>query len=72
MRPLEQIEGLYRLLEHCCAIPQFLNASDIRQLVRWSASTRFFEFAIGEIDEAVAQVGAMTSEKSEAPATNFG
>ncbi|WP_162917276.1 PqqD family protein [Dongia deserti] len=60
MRMLDQVEGLYRLLEHCCAIPHFLNSGDIQQLVRWSASIRFFEFAIADIDDSVAQVAAVT------------
>lgn len=60
MRLLDQIEGLYRMLEHCCAIPHFLSSGDIQLLVNWSANTRFFEFAITDIDEAVAQVDAMT------------
>lgn len=60
MRPLEQIEGLCRVLEHCCAIPHLLQARDIEHLVRWSAGIRFFEFAIADLDEAIAQVDLMT------------
>jgi hypothetical protein len=67
MRLLDQIEGLYRMLEHCCAIPRFLSSDDIQLLVDWSAGTRFFEFAITDIDEAVAQVDAMTGTERDAP-----
>jgi hypothetical protein len=66
MHPLEQVEGLYRFLEHCCAIPHLLDSNDIQLLVRWSANIRFFEFAIADIDEAVAQVDAMTGTEGEA------
>jgi hypothetical protein len=65
MRPLHQIEGLYRLLEHCCAIPCLLQASDVGDLVRWSAEICFFEFAIADLDEAIAQVDHMTAAKQE-------
>jgi hypothetical protein len=61
MRRLDRIEGLYRLLEHCCAIPEFLDAEDARCLTRWSADVRFFEFAATNTDDAVAQVAALVS-----------
>ena len=65
MRPLEQIEGLCRALEHCCAVPHLLQAGDIEHLVRWSAGIRFFEFAIADLDEAIAQVDLMTDWDDE-------
>jgi hypothetical protein len=65
MRRLEHIEGFYRLLQHCCAVPNFLTARDIQQLVQWSASIHFFEFAIASLDEAVAQIDAMTRGENE-------
>jgi hypothetical protein len=67
MRLLDQIEGLYRMLEHCCAIPHLLSSGDIQLLLDWSANTRFFEFATTDIDEAVAQVDAMTGTERDAP-----
>lgn len=75
MRPLHQIEGLYRLLEHCCAIPRLLQTSDVEDLVRWSAEICFFEFAIADLDEAIAQVDHMIGSKSgtlRQPLTHFG
>jgi hypothetical protein len=65
MQPLDQIEGLYRLLEHCCAIPHLLQTSDVEDLVHWSAEICFFEFAIADLDEAVAQVDDMTGAREE-------
>jgi len=62
---LEHVEGLYRLLQHCCAVPTLLTSGDIQKLVQWSADIHFFEFAIGDLDEAVAQVDAMTCEEDE-------
>jgi hypothetical protein len=62
MRRLSRIEGIYRLLEHCCAIPRFLDSADIRQLTQWSADIRFFEFAIVDLDDAIAQINALTEE----------
>ena len=61
MRHLDHVEGLYRLLEHCCAIPLFLNSGDIRCLTRWSAKIRFFEFATANIGDAIAQVATLVS-----------
>jgi hypothetical protein len=59
MRHLDHVEGLYRLLEHCCAIPQFLDAEDVRSLTQWSAGIHFFEFATVDIDDAVGQIAAL-------------
>lgn len=57
MRRLEQIDGVRRLLEHCCAVPRPLTIKDVRQLIRWSSGIRFFDFAVGDIDVAVARLG---------------
>jgi hypothetical protein len=62
---LDEVDGLYRLLEHCCAIPHLLSSRDVQQLVQWSAGVRFFEFAISDIDEAIAQVTAIIGEEAD-------
>jgi hypothetical protein len=62
IRRLGRLEGLYRLLEHCCAIPRFLTSTDVRRIVQCSADICFFEFAIADLDDAVAQIDAMTDE----------
>jgi hypothetical protein len=62
IRRLDRIEGIYRLLEHCCAVPRLLNAEDVRHLARWSADVRFFEFAIVGLDDAIAQINALAED----------
>jgi hypothetical protein len=66
MRLLDQIEGFYRMLEHCCAIPHLLSSRDIQLLLDWSTNTRFFEFATSDIGEAVSQIDAMTGTERDA------
>jgi hypothetical protein len=59
IRRLDRIEGIYRLLEHCCAVPRLLNSEDVRHLARWSADVCFFEFAIVNLDDAVSGINTL-------------
>jgi Coenzyme PQQ synthesis protein D (PqqD) len=61
VRRLGRLEGLYRVLEHCCAVPRPLEASDVHQLIRWTGGLEFFELAAGDLDSAVAQIQAITA-----------
>ena len=61
VRRLGRLEGLYRVLEHCCAVPRPLAATDVRQLVQWTGRLQFFEFAMGGLRDAVAQIQAITA-----------
>jgi hypothetical protein len=62
IRRLDRIEGIYRMLEHCCAVPRLLSAMDVRHLAEWSADIHFFEFAIVDLDDAVSQINALAEE----------
>ena len=61
VRRLGRLEGLYRVLEHCCAVPRALEATDVHQLIQWTARLQFFEFAMGDLSNAVAQIQAITA-----------
>jgi hypothetical protein len=61
VRRLEPLEGLCRVLEHCCAIPQPLDATDVQQLIQWTGRVQFFEFAMGDLGDAVARIQAITA-----------
>jgi Coenzyme PQQ synthesis protein D (PqqD) len=61
VRRVGRLEGLYRVLEHCCAVPRPLEASDVDQLIQWTGRVQFFEFAMGDLGDAVAQIQAITA-----------
>jgi hypothetical protein len=61
LRRLGRLEGLYRILEHCCAVPRALEANDVQQLIQWTGRLQFFEFATGDLADAVARIEALTS-----------
>lgn len=68
IRSLDCTEGIYRLLEHCCAVPKPLKCSDVRDLVQWSTHLHFFEFAVRDLDEAVQQIDGLVTGDSEVSA----
>ena len=61
VRRLGRLEGLCRVLEHCCAVPRPLEATDVHHLIQWTARLQFFEFAMGDLSNAVAQIQAVTA-----------
>jgi len=67
IRSLDCTEGIYRLLEHCCAVPKLLKCSDVRDLMQWSTHVHFFEFAVRDLDEAVQQVTDLVTADGDAP-----
>lgn len=67
IRSLDCTEGIYRLLEHCCAVPKPLKCSDVRDLMQWSTHVNFFEFAVRDLDEAVQQINDLVTGDADAP-----
>jgi hypothetical protein len=67
MRSLDCTEGIYRLLEHCCAVPKLLKCSDVRDLIQWSTHVHFFEFAVKDLDEALRQISELVSGAGTIP-----
>jgi hypothetical protein len=67
IRSLDCTEGIYRLLEHCCAVPKPLKCSDVRDLMQWSTHLHFFEFAVKDLDEAVQQIDGLLAGDGEVP-----
>lgn len=56
VRTLRSLEGLQRLMSHCCGIPNALLAGDIRRLIEWSAGIRWLEMTFTDLNEAVASL----------------
>jgi hypothetical protein len=54
VRALRPLEGLQRLLNHCCGIPSALLPEDIRRMIEASADIRWFEMTLDDLDAAVA------------------
>jgi Coenzyme PQQ synthesis protein D (PqqD) len=54
VRSLRPLEGLQRLLTHCCGIPAALLPGDIRRMVEASADMSWFEMTLTDLDAAVA------------------
>jgi hypothetical protein len=50
---LGRLDGLQRLIDHCCGIPAALNHKDISRLIHWSADVRWLQLDTGDIDTTV-------------------
>jgi hypothetical protein len=50
---LGRLDGLQRLIDHCCGIPAALNHNDISRLIHWSADVRWLQLDTGDIDSTV-------------------
>jgi hypothetical protein len=61
LRPLRRLEGLQRLMRHCCGIPSALTSGDIRRLIEWSAGIRWYEMSVSDLDTAVARLMRITT-----------
>jgi hypothetical protein len=61
LRPLARLEGLQRLMRHCCGIPAALISPDIRRLIEWSQGIRWFEMSVSDLDTAVARLNRITT-----------
>jgi hypothetical protein len=65
LRPLGRLEGLQRLIQHCCGIPTALVSSDVHCLIAWSEEVRWFELEFTELTIAIrtlSGVGAVPNE----------
>lgn len=56
LQALSPLEGLQRLVTHCCGIPRALQPGDIRRLIEWSAGIAWFELKVADLDTAVARL----------------
>jgi len=56
LQALSPLEGLQRLVAHCCGIPSALKPEDIRRLIDWSATVSWFELKVAGLDTAVARL----------------
>jgi Coenzyme PQQ synthesis protein D (PqqD) len=61
LRPLPRLEGLQRLMRHCCGIPSALISSDIRRLIEWSQAISWFEMSVSDLDTAMARLTRITT-----------
>jgi hypothetical protein len=50
---LRRLDGLQRLIDHCCSIPAPLKHKDIARLIHWSAGVRWLQLDIGDLDVTV-------------------
>jgi hypothetical protein len=62
VRTLRSLEGLQRLMSHCCGIPNALLAGDIRRLIEWSAGIRWLEMTFTDLNEAVASLESIAMD----------
>jgi hypothetical protein len=62
LQALSPLEGLQRLVAHCCGIPSALQPEDIRRLIEWSASVAWFELKVADLDTAVARLKGIALE----------
>jgi len=62
LQALSPLEGLQRLVAHCCGIPKALQAGDIRRLIEWSAGVSWFELKVADLDAAVARLKTIALE----------
>ena len=62
LQALSPLEGLQRLVTHCCGIPSALQPRDIRRLIEWSAGVSWFELKVGDLDTAVARLKKIALE----------
>jgi hypothetical protein len=62
LQALSPLEGLQRLVTHCCGIPSALQPGDIRRLIEWSAGVSWFELKVGDLDTAVARLKKIALE----------
>ena len=60
LRTLGSLEGLQRLMSHCCGVPNALLAGDIRRLIEWSAGIHWLEMAFADLNQAVASLDSVT------------
>ena len=59
MQAVSPLEGLQRLVAHCCGIPSALKPEDIRRLIDWSATVSWFELKVADLDTAVARLNGI-------------
>jgi len=62
LRTLGSLEGLQRLMSHCCGIPNPLLAGDIRRLIEWSAGIHWLEMAFTDLNQAVTSLQSITMD----------
>jgi hypothetical protein len=62
LQALSPLEGLQRLVTHCCGIPSALQPGDIRRLIEWSAGVSWFELKVADLDTAVARLKKIAIE----------
>jgi hypothetical protein len=58
MSPLSTANGLCRLMEHCCGLPEKLTHEQIREMIRWITGASCFELVFSDLDAAVRQINA--------------
>jgi hypothetical protein len=52
LQPLGRLEGLQRLVQHCCGIPTVLTSNDVHCLIEWSEKVRWFELEFAGLTTA--------------------
>ena len=52
LQPLGRLEGLQRLVHHCCGIPTALTSNDVHCLIEWSEKVRWFELEFAGLTTA--------------------
>jgi hypothetical protein len=62
VRALGPLEGLQRLMSHCCGIPSALRPEDIHRLIEWGAGVDWFELTVADLDTAVARLKEIATE----------
>ncbi len=65
LRPLGRLEGLQRLIQHCCGIPTALASSDVHCLIEWSEKVRWFELEFAELTSGAAALSALGAARDD-------
>jgi hypothetical protein len=71
MCPLHTAEGLYRLMAHCCGLPERLTHEQVAGMVQWIEDVSCFELAFSDLSAAVRAINAHSVEPRRADQTSF-
>lgn len=58
MSPLSTVDGLCRLMAHCCGLPERLTHEQIGGIIRWISGLACFELVFSDVDAAIRQIDA--------------
>ena len=60
MSPLSTVNGLCRLMAHCCGLPERLTHEQVGGIIGWISDVACFEMVFSDIEAAIRQIDAHT------------